>query len=65
MLLSYDEIGIPEENLSEKQKSGIFILPSDTDIGENLIDLLWLNDTILEIKTNNRGDVLSMIGLAE
>ncbi|HPC56520.1 MAG TPA: phenylalanine--tRNA ligase subunit beta [Caldisericia bacterium] len=65
MLLSYDEIGIPEENLSEKQKNGIFILPSDTDIGENLIDLLWLNDTILDIKTNNRGDVLSLIGLAE
>jgi phenylalanyl-tRNA synthetase beta chain len=65
MLLSYDEIGIPEENLSEKQKSGIFILPFDTPVGENLIDLLWLNDTILDIKTYNRGDVLCLKGLAD
>ncbi|MGB9749694.1 MAG: phenylalanine--tRNA ligase subunit beta [Caldisericia bacterium] len=65
MLLSYDEIGIPEDNLSEKMKSGIFILPPDTAVGENLVDLLWLNDTILDIKTYNRGDILSLKGLAE
>jgi len=65
MLLSYDEIGIPEDNLSEKMKSGIFILPSDTNTGENLVDLLWLNDTTLDIKTYNRGDILSLRGLAE
>lgn len=64
MLLSYDEIGIPEENLSEKQKIGVFILPDDTPVGEDLVNLLWLNDTILDIKTYNRGDILSFHGLA-
>lgn len=63
MLLTYDEIGIPEEYLSEKQKTGIFILPDDTPVGENLLDLLWLNDTILDIKTYNRADILSFYGL--
>lgn len=65
MLLSYDEIGIPDDSLNEEQKSGIFILPDDTPIGEDLNDILWLNDTILEIKTYNRSDVLSFYGLAK
>lgn len=65
MLLSYDEIGIPEDSLTENYKVGIFILPPDTPVGENLVDLLWLNDTILDVKTYNRGDILSLKGLAD
>ena len=54
LLLSYDEIGIEESSLSDLYKEGIFILPEDTPLEKDLADVLWLNDTILEIKTLNR-----------
>jgi phenylalanyl-tRNA synthetase beta chain len=65
LLLSYDEIGIEESSLSDLYKEGIFILPEDTPLEKDLADVLWLNDTILEIKTLNRSDVLSLFGLSK
>ncbi|MCK5706133.1 MAG: phenylalanine--tRNA ligase subunit beta [Candidatus Aureabacteria bacterium] len=45
-------------------KSGIFILAKDAEIGKPLKDILDLNDTVLEISvTPNRGDCLSVKGL--
>ncbi|MBC7194618.1 MAG: phenylalanine--tRNA ligase subunit beta [Caldisericia bacterium] len=65
LLLSYDEIGLEESSLSDIYKEGIFILPKDTPLYEDLIQVLWLNDTIFEIKTLNRGDTLSLFGIAK
>ncbi len=65
LLLSYDEIGIEESSLSDIYKEGIFILPEDTPLDKDLKEVLWLNDYIFEIKTLNRGDVLSLYGLAK
>lgn len=65
LLLSYDEIGLDESSLSDIYKEGIFVLPEDTPLDKNLIDVLWLNDYIFEIKTLNRGDVLFLYGLAK
>ncbi|MDI6861543.1 MAG: phenylalanine--tRNA ligase subunit beta [Caldisericia bacterium] len=65
LLLSYDEIGLEEPSLSDIYKEGIFVLPEDTPLDKNLIEVLGLNDYIFEIKTLNRGDVLSLYGLAK
>jgi phenylalanyl-tRNA synthetase beta chain len=59
MLCSEDELGIGPD------ASGIMILPEDTPLGVNLIDVLELRDTVLDIGiTPNRADCLSMIGIA-
>jgi phenylalanyl-tRNA synthetase beta chain len=59
MLCSEDELGIGPD------ASGILILPADTPLGVNLIDVLELRDTVLDIGiTPNRADCLSIIGIA-
>ena len=59
MLCSAAELGLEEES------AGIMILPSDLPLGEPVIELLQLQDTILEFEiTPNRGDCLSVIGVA-
>ena len=59
MLCSEDELGIGPD------ASGIMILPADTPLGKNLVDVLELKDTVLDIGiTPNRADCLSIIGIA-
>lgn len=60
MLCSASEIGLtsPEE--------GLMSLPSDAPTGEDIWDFLKLTDYIMEISiTPNRGDCLSVMGLAK
>lgn len=53
-----------ELNLGDDH-SGLLILPSDTAIGQDAIQLLGLDDVVMEIEiTPNRGDWASMIGIA-
>ena len=59
MMCSEVELGLGEDT------SGIMILPSELQVGENLITALKLDDYILELNiTPNRPDWLSMIGIA-
>ncbi|HUT83192.1 MAG TPA: phenylalanine--tRNA ligase subunit beta, partial [Thermodesulfobacteriota bacterium] len=59
MMCSEVELGLGEDT------SGIMILPSELQVGENLITALNLDDYILELNiTPNRPDWLSMIGIA-
>ena len=59
MLCSQTELGLSDES------DGIWILPSDTPIGIDFIRYASLKDTVLDISIlPNRGDALSMIGLA-
>ncbi|MCP5468170.1 MAG: phenylalanine--tRNA ligase subunit beta [Deltaproteobacteria bacterium] len=59
MLCSESELGLAEES------SGIMILPEETPLGIPLNEALGLNDEILEINvTPNRGDCLSVLGIA-
>jgi phenylalanyl-tRNA synthetase beta chain len=59
MLCSEAELGIGPD------ASGILILPSDAPIGERVAVVLGLEDTVLEIAiTPNRGDCLSILGIA-
>jgi len=59
MLCSAAELGFEEES------AGIMILPADLPLGKPVIELLDLQDTVLELEiTPNRGDCLSVIGVA-
>ena len=59
MLCSAAELGI------SKDHAGILILPRDARLGDDVIAVLGLDDTVLELElTPNRPDCMSMIGVA-
>src|SRR6266540_3502206 len=59
MLASARELDIFDDH------SGILVLPPDTPVGSDLVEALALRDSVLDVKTAlNRGDVLSMRGIA-
>ncbi len=59
MLCAEDELGLSDDH------SGILILPPPTQAGLALVDLIGAPDTVLTIEvTPNRGDCLSIIGMA-
>ncbi len=59
MLCSAAELGISED------ASGLWVLPGDAGIGEDLRKLGDLDDQIFTLKlTSNRGDCLSLLGVA-
>jgi phenylalanyl-tRNA synthetase beta chain len=65
MLCSAEELGIDSKLLLPGQRSGIFILPSNTEIGIDVKPVLGLDDVVLDIDlTANRGDCFNMLGLA-
>lgn len=64
ILCSAQELKLDLEKLPEEQKTGIFILPSDTPVGIPAKDVLGLNDVVLEFElTANRADCFSVFGL--
>lgn len=65
MLCSAKELALDDKTLLPEEKEGIFLLPTDTAIGEDIHTVLGLDDVILEFElTPNRADCFSMIGLA-
>jgi phenylalanyl-tRNA synthetase beta chain len=59
MLASARELAVFDDH------SGILVLPPDTPVGEDLVEAVRLRDSVLDVKTAlNRGDVLSMRGVA-
>lgn len=65
MMCSGQELGIDPKTMSAEQASGIMILPPGTPIGRDAREILGLDDYILELDlTPNRGDCLSIIGVA-
>lgn len=65
MLCSGQELGMETKLLSPDMAHGILILNEDTPIGLDGKEILGLNDAVLELDlTPNRGDALSMIGVA-
>ncbi len=60
MMCSTDELGI-----SDERATGVLILPEDTPIGANIVDVLGLDESVAEFEiTSNRPDCMSIIGLA-
>ncbi len=65
MLCALYEIGIDKKYLSEEDKNGIHILPDEAPVGKNPIEYLKLDDEIVDFElTANRGDLLSILGMA-
>ena len=59
MLCSGAELGV------SKDHSGILILPSDTELGADVVKSLGLDDVIYDLEiTPNRGDSMGLIGIA-
>lgn len=59
MLCSARELGITEDH------TGIWLLPEDAPVGTDIREYAKLNDARIEVKlTPNRGDALSLIGIA-
>ena len=65
MLCSGAELGLDSEILPDDQQYGIMILSADTPVGVDVKPLLGLDDVIMELElTPNRGDCMSMLGVA-
>ena len=65
MLCSIQELGLDSKFLSEKDKNGIHELPVDAEVGSDPIKLLGLDDEVIDFElTSNRGDLLSILGMA-
>ena len=65
MICSLAELGIQEQFINPNYAEGIVVLPEDLELGQPVSDILNLDDVVLEFDlTPNRGDALSMIGVA-
>ena len=65
MLCSIAELGLDNKFLKPEDKEGIHELPSDTPIGIDAIKVLGYDDEVIDFElTSNRGDLLSVIGMA-
>ncbi|GGM26927.1 phenylalanine--tRNA ligase beta subunit [Paraliobacillus quinghaiensis] len=65
MICSLQELGIEEKYVPKDIADGIFVFPTDAEVGADALSLLNLDDAILELGlTPNRSDALSMLGVA-
>ena len=65
MMCSIDELGASREMYPLAPESGIYILPDDTPVGADAIEVLGLHDVVFEYEiTSNRVDCYSVIGIA-
>ena len=65
MLCSIAELGLESKFLREEDKSGIHELPTDAPVGEDPIAYMKMDDGVIDFDlTANRGDLLSILGMA-
>lgn len=65
MICSIAELGLENKFLTEEDKAGIHELPKDAPIGSDPISYMGMDDNIIDFElTANRGDLLSIIGMA-
>ncbi|MDD6223897.1 MAG: phenylalanine--tRNA ligase subunit beta [bacterium] len=65
MLCSMQELGLEHKYLTENDVNGIYELPEDATVGTNPIEYLKLDDEVIDFElTSNRGDLLSILGMA-
>ena len=65
MLCSKAELGLDNKFLDDKDKEGIHELDSDAIVGEDPIKYMGLDDEVIDFElTSNRGDLLSILGMA-
>lgn len=65
MLCAKAELGLDNKYLEEKDHTGIHELPEDTEVGLDALSVIGLKDEVIDFElTSNRGDLLSVIGMA-
>ena len=65
MLCSIAELGLDHKFLKEEDIKGICELPQDSEVGSDPIKALGLDDEVIDFElTSNRGDLLSVMGMA-
>lgn len=65
MICSAKELGMNDKLLPKALQEGILVLPEETPVGADVLDVLGLDDHVLELDlTPNRADCLSMLGVA-
>ena len=65
MLCSKAELGLDNKFLEEKDHAGIHELGEDAIVGEDPIKYMGLDDEVIDFElTSNRGDLLSILGMA-
>ena len=65
MLCSIAELGLDNKFLKPEDKEGIHELPADTEVGIDAIKALGYDDEVIDFElTSNRGDLLSILGMA-
>ncbi|MDN4527076.1 phenylalanine--tRNA ligase subunit beta [Fictibacillus fluitans] len=65
MICSLTELGVEAKLVPKEYSSGIFVMPSDAEIGSDALAYLNLDDYVLELGlTPNRADCLNMLGVA-
>ncbi len=65
MICSIAELGLDNKFLEEKDKAGIHVFPDTVEVGSDPIKALGLDDEVIDFElTSNRGDLLSVLGMA-
>ncbi len=65
MICSLAELGLESKYVKEEDKKGIHVLNEDAPVGVDAKEYLNYNDSYTDYElTSNRGDLLSMIGMA-
>lgn len=65
MLCAINELGIESKYLSKKDIEGIHELDGHAPVGEDAVKYLGLDDEVIDFElTANRGDLLSVLGMA-
>lgn len=65
MICSLQELGFEAKLVAKEYSEGIFVFPSDAEVGADALQQLNRDDAVLELGlTPNRADALSMLGVA-
>ncbi|MGO1433431.1 MAG: phenylalanine--tRNA ligase subunit beta, partial [Ruoffia tabacinasalis] len=65
MICSLQELGFSDSVVAKEYAKGIFVLPEDAPVGEDIVSYMKLDDDVIELDiTPNRADALSMYGTA-
>ncbi|MDR1496222.1 MAG: phenylalanine--tRNA ligase subunit beta [Clostridiales Family XIII bacterium] len=65
MICSAQELGFEEKAVSVEMRDGIWILPSDFEVGSDAVKAIGLDETVIDFEiTPNRPDCLSITGIA-
>lgn len=65
MLCSIQELGCDLHDFPEACENGIYVFPNAVPLGEDIVQVLDLKDTVVEFEiTSNRPDCFSVVGIA-